>query len=107
MEKIASVYCKPKDMLWIAPGKEQQFLGPLPIKHVPRIGPKGFARLNRMGLKSISELSHLTLELLEEKYGKCGASLYRKAMGSVAVLSGQKPKTLVLSAGIILSQRIP
>ena len=107
MAKIVSAYRKPKGMFWIAPAKEQQFLASLPIKRLPGIGPKGFARLNRMGLISTLDLSLLTLELLEETYGKCGASLYRKKMWSLAVLSMHKPKTLVLSAGKILSQRIP
>jgi len=81
MAKIASAYCKPNGMLWIAPGKEQQFLAPLPIKRIPGIGPKGCAKLNRMGVKSVADLSRLPLELLEETYGKWGASLYRKARG--------------------------
>ena len=81
MAKIASAYCKPNGMLWIAPGKEQQFLAPLPIKRIPGIGPKGCARLNRMGVKSVADLSQLPLELLEKTYGKWGVSLYRKARG--------------------------
>ena len=70
MAKIASAYCKPNGMLWIAPGSEQQFLAPLPIKSIPGIGPKGCAKLNRMGVKSVADLSRLPLELLEETHGK-------------------------------------
>jgi len=81
MAKIASAYCKPNGMLWIAPGSEQQFLAPLPIKRIPGIGPKGCAKLNRMGVKSVSDISRLPLELLEETHGKWGVSLYRKARG--------------------------
>ena len=81
MAKIASAYCKPNGMLWIAPGSEQQFLAPLPIKRIPGIGPKGCAKLNRMGIKSVADLSRLPLELLEETHGKWGISLYRKARG--------------------------
>ena len=81
MAKIASAYCKPNGMLWIAPGSEQQFLAPLPIKRIPGIGPKGCAKLNRMGVKSVADLSRLPLELLEETHGKWGVSLYRKARG--------------------------
>jgi DNA polymerase IV len=62
-------------MLWIAPGKEKQFLAPLPIKRIPGIGSKGCTKLNRMGVKSVADLSRLPLELLEEVYGKWGASL--------------------------------
>jgi DNA polymerase IV len=81
LAKIASAYCKPNGMLWIAPGMEQRFLAPLPIQRVPGIGPKGGNELRRMGIKSVGDLSRLPLELLEEAYGKWGASLYRKARG--------------------------
>jgi DNA polymerase IV len=81
LAKIASAYCKPNGMLWIAPGMEQRFLAPLPIQRIPGIGPKGGNELNRMGIKSVSDLSRLPLELLEEAYGKWGVSLYRKARG--------------------------
>jgi DNA polymerase IV len=81
LAKIASAYCKPNGMLWIAPGMEQRFLAPLPIQRIPGIGPKGGNELRRMGIKSVGDLSRLPLELLEEAYGKWGASLYRKARG--------------------------
>ncbi len=81
MAKIASAYCKPNGMLWIAPGSEQRFLASLPIKCIPGIGPKGVTRLNRIGVQTAGDLACLPLELLEEIYGKWGASLYRKARG--------------------------
>ena len=79
--KIASAYCKPNGMLWIAPGSEQQFLAPLPIKRIPGIGLKGSTKLNRMGVHSVADLARLPLEILEGIYGKWGASLYLKARG--------------------------
>ena len=81
LAKIASAYCKPNGMLWIAPGMEQRFLAPLPIQRIPGIGPKGEAELRRMGIKSVGDLARQPLELLEEAYGKWGVSLYRKARG--------------------------
>ena len=79
--KIASAYCKPSGMLWIAPGSEQQFLAPLPIKRIPGIGLKSSTKLNRMGVHSVADLARLPLEILEGIYGKWGASLYLKARG--------------------------
>ena len=79
--KIASAYCKPNGMLWIAPGSEQQFLAPLPIKRIPGIGLKGSTKLNRMGIHSVADLARLPLGILEEIYGKWGVSLYRKSRG--------------------------
>jgi len=81
LAKIASAYCKPNGMLWIAPGMEQRFLAPLPIQRIPGIGPKGGNELRRMGIKSVGDLARLPLELLEEAYGKWGVSLYRKSRG--------------------------
>ncbi len=80
--KVASAYCKPNGMLWIMPGMEQRFLAPLSIQRIPGIGPKGGAELQRMGIKSAGDLARLPLELLEQAYGKWGASLYRKARGN-------------------------
>ena len=97
MAKIASAYCKPNGMLWIAPGMEQRFLAPLPIQRIPGIGPKGGAELRRMGIKSIGDLSRLPIELLEEAYGKWGASLYRKARGmseSPVISDAEDPRSI-------------
>lgn len=81
LAKIASAYCKPNGMLWIAPGMEKRFLAPLPIRRIPGIGPKGEVLLKRMGIRSVGDLACIPLEHLEEAHGKWGASLYRKARG--------------------------
>jgi len=97
LAKIASAYCKPNGMLWIAPGMEQRFLAPLPIQRVPGIGPKGGAELRRMGIKSVGDLARLPLELLEEAYGKWGVSLYSKARGisdSPVIGDTEDPRTI-------------
>ena len=97
LAKIASAYCKPNGMLWIAPGMEQRFLAPLPIQRVPGSGPKGGAELRRMGIKSVGDLARLPLELLEEAYGKWGVSLYSKARGisdSPVIGDTEDPRTI-------------
>ena len=97
LAKIASAYCKPNGMLWIAPGMEEKFLAPLPIRRVPGIGPKSGAELQRMGVKSVGDLARLPLELLEEVYGKWGVSLYRKARGisdSPVVSETEDPRSI-------------
>lgn len=97
MAKIASAYCKPNGMLWIAPGSEQRFLAPLPVKRIPGIGPKGNAQLNRMGVHTVADLARMPLEILEEIYGKWGASLYRKARGistSPVIAETEDPRSI-------------
>lgn len=81
LAKIASDYCKPNGMLWIAPGMERRFLAPLPIERIPGIGPKSGIRLRRMGIKTVSDLAALPRELLEQAFGKWGLALYRKSRG--------------------------
>ena len=97
MAKIASAYCKPNGILWIAPGSERRFLAPLPIKLIPGIGPKGVTHLNRIGVQTVGDLACLPLELLEEVYGKWGASLYHKARGisnSPVIAETEDPRSI-------------
>jgi len=97
MAKIASAYCKPSGMLWIAPGMEQRFLVPLSLQRIPGIGPKGGAELHRMGIKSVGDLARLPQDLLEQAYGKWGKSLYRKARGisdSLVVGEAEDPRSI-------------
>ena len=81
LAKIASDAAKPNGMLWIAPGMEKKFLAPLAIDRVPGIGPKSSREFRRMGIKTINDLASLPKELLEEVYGKWGATLYHKSRG--------------------------
>ena len=97
MAKIASAYCKPNGMLWIAPGSERRFLAPLPIKLIPGIGPKGVTHLNRIGVQTAGDLACLSLELLKEIYGKWGTSLYYKARGisnSPVIAETEDPRSI-------------
>src|SRR5438094_9656833 len=36
--KVASDQAKPRGLLWVAPGREERFLAPLPVRKIPRIG---------------------------------------------------------------------
>ena len=97
LAKIASAYCKPNGMLWIAPGMEQKFLAPLPIQRIPGIGPKGAADLQHMGIRSVGDLARLPLELLDEAFGKWGVSLYRKSRGisdSLVISEAKDPRSI-------------
>ena len=81
LAKIASTFCKPNGMLWIAEGMEQKFLTPLPIDYIPGIGPKTSSKFQRMGVKTVGQLSALPRQLLEETYGPYGAELHNRAKG--------------------------
>ncbi|MFQ5717592.1 MAG: DNA polymerase IV [Nitrospinales bacterium] len=79
--KVASDCAKPSGMLWVAAGKEQTFLAPLPATRLPGVGPKSGERLKRMGVKTVGDLARLPRTLLEEVYGRHGTDLYQKARG--------------------------
>ncbi|MEC7640731.1 MAG: DNA polymerase IV [Nitrospinota bacterium] len=94
--KIASDYAKPSGMLWVAAGKEQTFLAPLPVSRIPGVGRRTGEQLSRMGIKTIGRLAELPRRLLETVYGKYGSDLYRKARGlcDSPVSSGGDPRSM-------------
>ncbi len=54
--KIAADSHKPDGLIAVAPGTEQAFLAPRPLRALPGIGPKTSARLESLGLNTIGEL---------------------------------------------------
>lgn len=79
--KVASDYAKPSGMLWIVRGKEQKFLSPLPVEHIPGIGPKTGERLKSRGIKTVGQIAKLSRERLEKIFGPCGSEIHLKACG--------------------------
>ena len=55
--KIASTLAKPDGRRIVAPGTEQAFLNPLPVRMVWGIGPKSAARLAARGIRTIGDLA--------------------------------------------------
>ena len=94
--KIASACAKPNGMLWVAAGKEQAFLAPLPAARIPGVGRAMGERLSRMGIKTIGGLARLPRHLLEKNYGTYGADLYRKARGlcDAPLSRGEDPRSI-------------
>jgi len=79
--KIASDYNKPDGLTIVMPGREEEFLGPLPIKRLWGVGKKTREALGLLGVKTIEDLAGLSLKLLEQKFGKHGRSLHNAALG--------------------------
>lgn len=65
VSQIASKLRKPDAFIEVAPGRELDFLHPLPNKWLPGIGPKTAQRLDAAGLRDIRHLAHTPVELLE------------------------------------------
>jgi len=81
VSKIASDQAKPHGLLYVLPGREADFLAPLPIRRMPGIGKVTEPELRSLGLVTIGDLRQMGLEKLRERFGKFGEWLYRKSCG--------------------------
>lgn len=81
VSKIASDQAKPHGLLFVFPGREANFLAPLPIRRMPGIGKVTEPELMSMGIWTIGDLQSYGLERLKERFGKFGEWLYTKSLG--------------------------
>lgn len=79
--KIATDEAKPNGYLFVQPGKEKEFLAPLPVNKIPGVGEHTFISLKEMGIKLIGDICKFTAAEMEEKLGKWGTDLWNKAHG--------------------------
>ncbi len=80
--KIATDEAKPNGYLFVQPGKEKEFLAPLPIQKIPGVGKHTLPVLQQMGIHFIKDILQFTPQHLEQKLGKWGQTLYHIATGS-------------------------
>jgi DNA polymerase-4 len=79
--KVASDQAKPRGLIWVPSGSEEAFLAPLDVRRIPGIGKVTEAALKASGVEKVGQLAAATLEKLEERFGRWGTALYRKARG--------------------------
>jgi len=94
--KIASDLRKPDGLVVVAPGEEQSFLAPLPIRTLPGLGPATERRLDGLGLTRIGDIGALPVDVLTARLGSHGAALRDLALGidpRPVVLPG-RPKSI-------------
>jgi DNA polymerase-4 len=82
--KVASVQAKPHGVLWILPGQEAEFLGPLDVRKIPGVGKVTEGNLHACGIRRVRDLASLDDGFLEERFGKWGLALAGKARGEDA-----------------------
>ena len=82
--KIASDYKKPNGITYVPPGKEKQFLAPLPIQVIPGVGKVMLKKLNEKGINIISDITNMPKDFFSTIYGKSGNDLWEKANGNGA-----------------------
>ncbi len=79
--KMATNEAKPNGYLHIPPGKEKEFLAPMPVNKIPGVGDHTWEVLKAMGIFTINDINQRTKEELEERLGKWGIDLWNKSFG--------------------------
>lgn len=79
--KIATDEAKPNGYLFVTPGKEKEFLAPLPVEKLGGVGKKSHQTLLVLGIHTIGDILHFDPALLERALGKWGTQLIRQANG--------------------------
>ncbi len=94
--KVASDQAKPRGLLWVAPGREERFLAPLPVRKIPGIGEVTESALRVLGIETVEQIAALPQEKLEKIFGQWGTALYRKARGgdSFEFVIDAEPKSI-------------
>jgi DNA polymerase-4 len=82
--KVASDQAKPRGLLWVPAGAEEQFLAPLGVRRIPGIGKVTEAALHNLAIETVGQLAAVPLEKLKTSFGLWGSALYRKARGEDA-----------------------
>ncbi len=81
MAKVASSSAKPGGVAWIAPGTEEEFLAPLPIRKLLGVGHKTEQKLRDMNIATIGDLRSMSRATLECMFGLRGLELYERCRG--------------------------
>ena len=79
--KIASDFQKPDGLTIVEPGKEHEFLDPLPVQRIWGVGKKSLISLEKIGIHTIGHLRQYPVDALTKKFGKMGDHLHRMANG--------------------------
>ena len=71
----------PNAIQYVPPGREAEFLAPLPLETLWGIGPKTAEQLYKIGMKNIGDLASWPLNDLVKRLGKTGYDLHFRARG--------------------------
>ena len=97
LAKIASDLRKPRAIVVVPLGAEEEFLAPLPIKRIWGVGPKMAERLGSIGIKLIGDMQKLGAEPLRRALGEdTGEHFWRLCRGIDArpVVTDQEVKSI-------------
>ena len=71
----------PRAIQVVPPGREAEFLAPLPVDALWGVGPRTRERLAEMGIQKVSDVLAAPVEALAQQFGKLGRDLQRQAQG--------------------------
>jgi len=74
LAKVASQVAKPDGLAVVEPGREMEFLHPLPVELMWGVGPATRARLADMGIRTIGDLAATPGPLLQRLLGEAAGS---------------------------------
>jgi DNA polymerase-4 len=80
-KKASKSNTAPNALTVIPPGKEAEFLAPLPVEMLWGIGPKTAEKLSSMNIQTIGELASFPPETIAKRFGKIGWDLAKRAKG--------------------------
>jgi DNA polymerase-4 len=81
LAKVASAVGKPDGLLVVEPGRELDFLHPLPVEALWGVGPKTAALLHQRGIRHVSDVAGLELNTVVAMVGK-GAGNHLHALAN-------------------------
>lgn len=81
LAKIASDWNKPDGQYVVKPSQVEAFLTPLPVGRIPGVGKVMEKKLADLGIATVGDLRGFALEDLQQRFGRFGAGLYRRARG--------------------------
>lgn len=79
--KVASDYRKPAGFTVVPPGKEADFLAPLPVERLPGVGPSLLEQLRDRGVVTVGDLARVPPHLLRLSFGERGELLSYRSRG--------------------------
>lgn len=81
LAKMAGEFEKPDKVHTLFPEEVPQKLWPLPVRELFMLGPATEQKLNRMGIYTIGQLAKAEPQVLQQRLGKAGISLWHSANG--------------------------